>query len=217
MSSAWRTQLLAASCAAAAALVSVALLDERVARAMSGQAPWQRAASRVAEAGDSLYWFVLLVAGFLGFHLARRHDAARWCFLAIVSLAASGLAAGALKITLLRWRPSAFIAGGSFDGPLGWGFPGVAIEHARNSFPSGHATTALSLAALATMRWPRLALVWVIIGACVAGARVVQNSHWLGDMLAGSAIGWAVPWCAMAVWTARWPRSAPRQRSVTTA
>jgi undecaprenyl-diphosphatase len=109
------------------------------------------------------------------------------------------------------------VADGAFTGESGFAFPAFIVEHVRNSYPSGHATTAFTLAALATIKWPRWTGFWVACGAVVALSRVVQNSHWLGDMLAGSALGWAAPWIVMAVWRARWPASAPRQRSGTTA
>ena len=54
------------------------------------------------------------------------------------------------------------------------------------------------------------------MAVAVAGARVLQNSHWLGDVLAGTALGWVTPWLVLAVWRARWPGSAPRQSPVTT-
>jgi membrane-associated phospholipid phosphatase len=217
MSVAWRKHLWIALALAILSLASIRLADEPVARFMFAHRGWSKAASWMAELGDSLYWFIAFGIGFVVFHFRRAHDAARWCFLAIASLAASGIVSGILKATLARWRPRAFVADGAFNGDSGFGFPDFIIEHVRNSYPSGHATTALTLAALATLKWPRLTALWVALGALVAASRVVQNSHWLSDVLAGSALGWSTPWIVMAFWRARWPASAPVQRVGTTA
>lgn len=217
MSVAWRKHFWIAVGLMFVSLASIRLADESVARLMHAHRGWSTAAGWVAELGDSVYWFIAFGSGFVVFHLRRAHDAARWCFLAIASLAASGIASGIMKATLARWRPRAFVADGAFNGESGFGFPAFVIEHVRNSYPSGHATTAFTLAALATLKWPRAVALWVVLGAVVAGSRVVQNSHWLGDTLAGSALGWATPWIVMAFWRARWPASAPLQRSGATA
>jgi len=217
MSVAWRKHLWIGLGLALVSLASIRLVDEPVARFMHAHRGWDASAAWIAELGDSLYWFIAFGIGFILFHLRRAHDAARWCFLALASLAASGIVSGILKATLGRWRPRAFVADGAFDGQTGFAFPTFIIEHVRNSYPSGHATTAFTLAALATLKWPRLAALWVVLGALVAASRVVQNSHWVGDMLAGTALGWATPWIVIAVWRARWPASAPVQPAGTTA
>ena len=217
MSVSWRKHLWIALGLVIVSLASIQLADESVARFVHAHRGWSTAAAWIAELGDSLYWFIAFGIRFVVFYLRRAHDAARWCFLAIASLAASGIVSGILKATLARWRPRAFVADGAFNGESGFGFPVFIIEHVRNSYPSGHATTAFTLAALATLKWPRLTALWVVLGAVVAGSRVVQNSHWLGDMLAGSALGWVTPWIVMALWRARWPASAPLQRSGATA
>jgi membrane-associated phospholipid phosphatase len=68
------------------------------------------------------------------------------------------------------------------------------------SFPSGHSSTAAAFwaaAALVVGRWcgPRLraALVGVAVGIAVgvAASRVLLDVHWLTDVIAGLALGWA--------------------------
>lgn len=216
MAASWRKHLWIGLGLAVLSILSIRSVDESVARFMHAHRGWTAGAAWVAELGDSLYWFIAFGIGFAVFHLRRAHDAARWCFLAIVSLAVSGIASGILKATLARWRPRAFVADGAFNGESGFAFPAFIIEHVRNSYPSGHATTAFTLAALAALRWPRFVALWVALGSLVAASRVVQNSHWLGDMLAGIALGWVTPWLVMALWRARWPASAPVQCSGTT-
>jgi membrane-associated phospholipid phosphatase len=77
------------------------------------------------------------------------------------------------------------------------------------SFPSGHTSTAAaSWAAFALVAgrwwgpraWPALAGIAVGIAVAVAASRVLLDVHWLTDVLAGLALGWA--WfavCAIAV------------------
>jgi membrane-associated phospholipid phosphatase len=68
------------------------------------------------------------------------------------------------------------------------------------SFPSGHtATAAASWAAFALVAgrwwgrraWPTLAGLAVGIAVAVAASRVLLDVHWLTDVLAGLALGWA--------------------------
>ncbi|MFN8216591.1 MAG: phosphatase PAP2 family protein [Solirubrobacterales bacterium] len=87
------------------------------------------------------------------------------------------------------------------------------------SFPSGHSSTAAaSWAAFALVAsrwwgrraWPALAGVAVGIAVAVALSRVLLDVHWLTDVVAGLALGWA--WfAACAIAFGRWllPRPLP--------
>ncbi len=60
------------------------------------------------------------------------------------------------------------------------------------SFPSGHTATAFTNAALLVMEYPDKPLVYVpgLLVATGAGVlRMVNNRHWLSDVLGGAAIG----------------------------
>ena len=68
------------------------------------------------------------------------------------------------------------------------------------SFPSGHTSTAAALwaaVALVAWRWwgrrslPPLAGIAVGIAVAVAASRVLLDVHWLTDVIAGLALGWA--------------------------
>ena len=68
------------------------------------------------------------------------------------------------------------------------------------SFPSGHASTAAALwaaVALVAARWrgrrawPVLVALAVSIAVAVAASRVLLDVHWLTDVIAGLALGWA--------------------------
>jgi membrane-associated phospholipid phosphatase len=61
-----------------------------------------------------------------------------------------------------------------------------------HSFPSGHATTAFTAAALAFAivrgGWARAAV--LLLAALVATSRVAVGAHWPMDVLGGAALGW---------------------------
>jgi membrane-associated phospholipid phosphatase len=68
------------------------------------------------------------------------------------------------------------------------------------SFPSGHASTAAALWAAAALvagrwwgrrAWPALVALAVGIAVAVAASRVLLDVHWLTDVVAGLALGWA--------------------------
>ena len=88
------------------------------------------------------------------------------------------------------------------------------------SFPSGHASTAAAVwaaAALVAARWwgrrawPVLVALAVGIAVAVAASRVLLDVHWLTDVIAGLALGWA--WfaaCTVAFARRVLSRGAPR-------
>ncbi len=199
-------------CLVALASVSTAWLDQAIARWLHDTDPSRlQVAATVAELGDSLYWFIGLPIALAAFYVAKRPEAARWCLFAVASIATSGIAAGILKTACSRWRPPSWIHDGAFDGPIGMSVFEFATQHARVSFPSGHSTTMFALASVACLRWPRWSLAFIAIGVAVAGARVIQNTHWLSDVLAGAALGWFTPPLVMRVWASRWPTTCPLQ------
>ena len=71
---------------------------------------------------------------------------------------------------------------------------------ARTSFPSGHSATAAAFYATAALllgRWRTrparaiLAGLAVAVAVAVAASRVLLDVHWLSDVIAGLALGWA--------------------------
>jgi membrane-associated phospholipid phosphatase len=74
------------------------------------------------------------------------------------------------------------------------------------SFPSGHSSTAAVFYAAAAVLLARRRRHWVFtaatsvavaLGVAVAGSRVLLDVHWLSDVVAGLALGWA--WLAFCV------------------
>ena len=58
-------------------------------------------------------------------------------------------------------------------------------------FPSGHVSLAFATAAAVAMLWPHAKWRWIgyAIASIVAIERVLENSHWASDVVAGAALG----------------------------
>lgn len=135
---------------------------------------------------------VALIAYWLG-----RPRLVRAGLVAVPALIASGLLARVIKIFIARPRP-----GASLDGVIGWA-PSLAAAY--NSFPSGHATSAFTLAAvLAVAEPPGRALFYAFAGV-IAFSRVAVDAHFVSDVVAGGLLGWATGRWAMVLADRRWP------------
>lgn len=99
-------------------------------------------------------------------------------------VALPSLVAALFKRILGRGRPQTWSAEAplSFE-PLNWD------AYAYQSFPSGHATTAFSLALTVAFLWPRLLWPMVLLAAAIAFSRVVVGAHYPADILAGAVLG----------------------------
>lgn len=90
-----------------------------------------------------------------------------------LSLAVSHLVVQLMKRTIRRDRPT---------------YRALIAHPDRFSFPSGHATAALSVALGYAVAVPPLAAPLVILGMIVGWSRVVLGVHYPGDVLAGQLI-----------------------------
>lgn len=80
------------------------------------------------------------------------------------------------------------------------------------SFPSSHAANAAALALVLSLRWPRLAPVFVLYAAFVSFSRMYLNRHFLSDVLCGVVIGVGVGWLAFLALRSRgWTWVAPER------
>jgi membrane-associated phospholipid phosphatase len=131
---------------------------------------------------------------------ARAGDAAlaRAALGGLAGLAVGGLATQVLKVTTCRARPR--LTQGWGVGPLpdpaevagahGF-FHWPCLASARHQgFPSGHAATAFTVAAVLAGAAPAGRRGWLLAAAGVAASRVVLNAHFLSDVLGGALVGW---------------------------
>jgi membrane-associated phospholipid phosphatase len=124
-----------------------------------------------------------------------RRDLVRAGFVTVWALIASGLIARVFKILIGRARPGA-----------------EAIDHwapsfsaAYNSFPSGHATSAFTVAAILAVVAPRWRGAVYVAAAVIAFSRVAVDAHFLSDAVAGGLLGWATGRLAMGIAERRRP------------
>ncbi|UJW85934.1 phosphatase PAP2 family protein [Devosia sp. SL43] len=94
-----------------------------------------------------------------------------------------GLMANGIKRLIGRGRPSEFEALGAFS------FQNVFNDSSFQSFPSGHATTAIATAFVVGFLWPRWFAVFLVIGVVVGISRVPVGMHYPTDVFAGLVVG----------------------------
>lgn len=109
-----------------------------------------------------------------------------------------GLVTILLKRIIGRGRPVTW----SVDAPLSF--------HSLNwnaydyqSFPSGHATTAFSLAAVVALVWPKALWPAMALAAAVAVSRIVLGEHYPTDVTAGAVLGILGAYAARQLFVAR--------------
>jgi undecaprenyl-diphosphatase len=108
---------------------------------------------------------------------------------ALVTLVVSHLLVQLVKRTVGRPRPSRGVGGRV-----------LVAEPDRFSFPSGHATAAMSVAFVYATAYPSLALPLVAIAAAVGMSRVFLGVHYPGDVLIGQIIAVVTGFFALHVW-----------------
>jgi len=117
----------------------------------------------------------------LGLIVASLATRALFLFAAI---ALPGLFVNLVKGVIGRARP---FVGGAADpylfNPFTWGVPAYA------SFPSGHATTAASVAVAFAALWPRLSPLLWFYALMICVSRIVVTAHHPSDVLGGALVG----------------------------
>ncbi len=94
-----------------------------------------------------------------------------------------GLMSNLIKRLIGRGRPTEFDEVGAFS------FQNVLNDWTFQSFPSGHATTAIALAFTVGFLWPRLFPVLMVVGVVVSLSRVPVGMHYPTDVFGGLIVG----------------------------
>jgi len=138
----------------------------------------------ISTMGESTWYLVGAFGLFLYFKQARRRELpANRALFVFASVAVSGMVTLFLKMTFGRFRPTMFFREGLY------GFNFFHPSEDLNSFPSGHAATALSLALALSLLFPRYRFPLYCFGLLVAVSRTVTTAHFLSDTVAGAWIG----------------------------
>lgn len=127
----------------------------------------------------------VVLIGILIFQLdpLRRWAAPRVVFIALCS----GLLAEAVSFLVTRLRPRAGAVSSVSDMIQGWFV--VAGEGKAQSFPSGHAATAVGLALALAALYPRGRWLFYGLALLAMGQRLDEGAHFLSDLTAGAALG----------------------------
>jgi membrane-associated phospholipid phosphatase len=120
--------------------------------------------------------FVLL-AGLLRRWFTSWNRAEKVAVAAAVSTLCTALAALILKITF---------------GRSGDAFHPFHFDAAHWAFPSGHTACTLSVTVVVQAAVPRWRLCWWSVAAIVAAALIALSYHFVGDIVAGAFVGWAI-------------------------
>ena len=114
----------------------------------------------------------------------------RWALPRVLgSVYLAGLAANGLKLLLQRTRPHSFNFIGDVWTTFGDWLPGVSAGSIGQSFPSGHTTTAVALAAALAWLYPRGWCLFPIMAVLVGCQRIESGAHFLSDVFWGAALG----------------------------
>jgi undecaprenyl-diphosphatase len=140
---------------------------------------------KITIAGSATPYLIALAVLYLVLRFSlRRAAAAKRALFVIAAISVSGVTVDLLKPIVARWRPKAFLAD-----PSQYGFAFFKTTRIHNSFPSGHAATALAVACALALLFPRLRVLWLAAAAVVASSRVIIGEHYPGDVLAGAWFG----------------------------
>lgn len=181
--------ILYAALTAAAIILSILYVDRPVALYFHGADPRLVAVFRViTRFGVSTYYLIgsaVIVLALRAAPLLVRpaERARRFTSLAAVplfvflSVAVSGLATDILKMAFGRARPKLLFANETF------GFDWWGTRADFWSFPSGHATTIVAVAAALYFLWPRLVPLYAAAAAAVTLSRVIIGAHYVSDVI----------------------------------
>ena len=158
------------------ALASAALASLALSAPARAESPARKASDFASGTGNIIF----LAAGVGLPLLSDGHDGKNHALRALDALGTSVLLSEGLKNLVHEKRPD---------------------SNAHDSFPSGHATAAFSVATIEAGLHPHQAPLWYLGAALISYSRVRLHRHTVGDVAAGAALGFG---------TARLEMSRPR-------
>lgn len=174
---------------------------DRQFRPLKERHPWIREISpQVTNLGD--YYGYALVAALCGYGvLFREHKIMNTALLAGQAMVTAGTWSRVGKIMTGRMRPGATYGDAEYpDGHWFGPFAEFKEKYNRNrgiasfdAFPSGHTSTAFSIATVYAMRYRDHRAVPVIsysLAGIVAVTRLIEHDHWASDLIPGALAGY---------------------------
>lgn len=176
--------------------ISIAFVDRPVALYFHQASPAVGDAFRaVTRLGVSTYYLIGTAGLALAFWLVGRLCEGRWAvrlgaaavvpLFLFLAIAVSGLITDLLKVVFGRARPKLLFANEAF------GFDWWGTKADFWSFPSGHATTVVAIAAALFCLWPRFLPLYVAFAVLVSLSRAVIGAHYISDLIAATFIALA--------------------------
>jgi membrane-associated phospholipid phosphatase len=177
------------------AAVGVAPYDQEVS-AFFGQRRWPSDLKRLIDLSEVMAHGLAVAVILLLIHRVALAVRPQFWWLVACPLA-GGLGANLGKLLVSRIRPyrywelqaTADSALSSFVGWLPVWESNYLRESWRQSFPSGHTATAFAFAVGLSWVFPRGRFLFYTLATLAGIQRLVSNSHWPSDVLAGAAVG----------------------------
>lgn len=141
----------------------------------------------ITKLGKSEWILISSVLLYLVYRTKKPYLAQKGLFI-FSSIALSGILVNILKVIFSRYRPKAYFQDGSF----GFDLFAFKTKYVFNSFPSGHATTAMGLAIALALLFPRYKIAALAFGILVASSRFIVTAHYVSDVLVGGLLGGVV-------------------------
>jgi membrane-associated phospholipid phosphatase len=160
----------------------------------SNHGHWNRdqAVAAASKYGD---WPELMVAGALGYCIARQIHNVRWQRILLSAMIASTLAGMTVNLSRLttgRTRPRATAEQGWY-GPRHDG-KWLIGQADFNSFPSGHTATAVGFAGVIFFAAPEWGIPAMIVAFAVATSRILLGAHHPSDVVTAALISMMIAW-----------------------
>ncbi len=140
----------------------------------------------ITNSGNGVFLSGLMASYYIVGELFNLDNMRKTALLGIESFIISGVVVGILKYSIGRARP--------FTGESSTSFHPFSSASRNYSFPSGHASSAFSVATVIAEHSKELLVDVTAYGlaSLVAMSRIHKNKHWLSDVFIGSAIGYFI-------------------------
>lgn len=140
----------------------------------------------VTNSGNGVFLGGLLASYYIVGDIFKLDNMRKIALLGVESFVISGVLVGILKYSIGRARP--------YSGELRGSFHPFSLTSSNYSFPSGHASSAFSVATIIAEHSKEFLVDVLVYGmaSLVAISRIHKNKHWASDVFIGSAIGFFV-------------------------